>query len=424
VDADGNISVEPGVAVDGYGRELVLSERKFLLLSAFSNKGSDILDVFLVYDRVEGDLVPRGYAGCGPDGQGPFSRWVERPRIRLEVPDPSFPDPRRPGSVPPDDWDFPPSRTPPDDPVQDWPVFLGEVTRDRSNPDRPVYTVDLEGRPYAGLVGDRVQAPSSRARVQLGPRAAGDDLRFGVFVPEADPGPNAKPRIAIDVNGDLRIRGDTKVEGDVTADRTAVEFQAGTARPANAPPWRIYHLEDAAAGTHELRIEMARPPAGGTPGANEVVIGTWAQPEGGQPGFQPCLTVGDDCSVTVRGNLVVQGRITGVGGVSGRLSSQAEAFIGAALLSGMGGASSLVDRFYRSPYGGRSAGEVEFAAMAMTASGVSGAPTGPGEMVRLTAMARNLAGDPDRTEAFAELLRSEHPELAQRLGRALGSRLE
>src|SRR5215207_29440 len=97
---EGNLYVQPGVAVDGYGRELILPQRQPLSTNAFTEKGSDELDVWLVYERSGSDEPPAGYAGCGDSARGgaSFYRWQETARVQLERPDPEFPDRRRPES--------------------------------------------------------------------------------------------------------------------------------------------------------------------------------------------------------------------------------------------------------------------------------------------------------------------------------------
>ncbi|HVQ37572.1 MAG TPA: hypothetical protein VMS31_08565, partial [Pyrinomonadaceae bacterium] len=61
VQIDGNFFVEPGMAVDGYGRELVLPQKMPLSQSAFVDKNSKELEVWLVYDRAGTDKPPAGY---------------------------------------------------------------------------------------------------------------------------------------------------------------------------------------------------------------------------------------------------------------------------------------------------------------------------------------------------------------------------
>src|SRR5262249_15260824 len=146
------------------------------------------------------------------------------------------------------------------DPARMWPVFVGRVTRDRKNPATPVYAVDLAGRPYVGLVGADIRAPSGSASVQIG-ELNGDTRRFAVFVPARwAAGDTAK--LAVDRDGAVDVQGDTGIAGDVVGEGRSVVLQPAPEPPVGAVPWRVYHV--AANGMHELRIEMARgkPPAG------------------------------------------------------------------------------------------------------------------------------------------------------------------
>src|SRR3954454_7202647 len=146
---DGRHVVEPGMAVDGYGRELVLVARTPLdLPGAFVARGTNRLDVWLAYQLLAAEPAPAGYASC--TDKDTSYRLVEQPVLRYTAFDPDEVDRRRPGTVPVGDRDFPPARTAPDDPINDWPVFLATVTR---NPDG-TYTIDGDGRPYAGLIGE------------------------------------------------------------------------------------------------------------------------------------------------------------------------------------------------------------------------------------------------------------------------------
>ena len=126
-DTEGNLFVQPGMAIDGYGRELVVPDIRPLPMNVFVEKGSDVLDVWVEYDRIAGDPAPRGYAGCGGDTSLRPYRWQEHPLIRVTVPDPAFTNRRQPESVPQGDLDFDPSRKPQDDPQKDWPVFLKKL---------------------------------------------------------------------------------------------------------------------------------------------------------------------------------------------------------------------------------------------------------------------------------------------------------
>lgn len=368
---EGNIFVQPGVAIDGYGRELILPQKQPIPTGAFDDKDSDVLDVWLLYQRLGTDPAPNGYAGCvaeedDADEKVPFYRWQEHARIRLDVPDPAFPDRRQPESVPEGDLEFDASRTPPDDPQDDWPVFLGQVQRVWLDPSQPpTYSRNMDDRPYAGLIGEAVAAPSGRALLQIGAERADDSRRFAVFVPAPDPkDKHPQPWLEIDAAGEVDIRGRTMLHGDLQLESGVAEFGVGETRSRRTSPWRIYRhvqrdCENAGPSSegqpemiaHQLRIEMdAGRGRQGQKGYNQVVIGSWSADDGA---FQPCLTVRDDCRVIVSGNLVVRGRIieTAIRPLAS-FSEEARGFGQAAMLTGIGGASSLLDNLYRSPYEG------------------------------------------------------------------------
>jgi hypothetical protein len=338
-----NLFVQPGMAIDVFGRELVLEDRQPIPVTAFDDSGSEVLNVWLVYDTINSDQAPPGYAGCGNSGGGPYYRVQELAQVRPLPPDPEFPDPRDPGGVLDGDAGFVPSRRPPDDPQRYWPVFLGKVTRQQTNPQRP-FAIDLSGRPYIGLVGESVVAPSGRARLEIGSEAAGDENRLALFI--LDGNPRQQPALKIDKAGATNFAGSATVHGDVKLVAGAIEFGVGAV--AAPQPWRIYRNQETRSAigketeVNELRIEMAA----GAGGNNQVVIGHWSATDNR---FTPCLTVDDQCNVTVHGNLIVkgltEGKVSTAGGlVPGPFSPAAAAFVTSGLLSGLGGAGVSVER--------------------------------------------------------------------------------
>jgi len=58
--------VKPGVAVDGYGRLLVLNYEYTLQEAEFDRRGANELDVWLVYALQESDKPDEGYSSCIP----------------------------------------------------------------------------------------------------------------------------------------------------------------------------------------------------------------------------------------------------------------------------------------------------------------------------------------------------------------------
>jgi hypothetical protein len=412
---EGSLFVLPGAAVDGFGRNLVLPERLPVPAAAFADKNSDLLTVWLGYERTGGDPAPDGYAGCDEDDDVPFYRWQERPRLFLEAPDPDFPDRRAPETVPAGDLGFDASRPPPDDPSQDWPVFLGQVTRDPANADQP-YVVDPDGRPYVGLVGEAVLAPSGRALVQLSAELDADPYRFAVYVPDAETAADRrKPRLAVTrgvagAAGGVELRGDTTLHGNLSLAGRAVELQPGPERAATDPSWRLYHVQDITTDHHELRIEIPSTPGAqagqGPPQPNQVVVGSWSAEE---ERFVPCLTVAADGTVTVHGKLVVTGQVVEHGGTTGAaLDEQAKQLAMAGFLAGVGGASNLLDRLYQGSFGGPG--------VLARGLGLGGPPT---PEASLRAVAAMVAADEARLAEFAGLLNAD-PDAAARLRQALG----
>ena len=318
-DPQGNLAIQPGFAVDGYGRELVLPYPQPISTKVFEENGSERLEIWLKYARLESDFATGGYAGCAVES-GASTRSQELAVVELQPPDPNLliesdpqlPERRQPAEVPANDLRFRPTQVPPDDPIRTWPVYLGLIRRTPGSP--PEVTVDLGGRPYAGLVGEMVRAPSGRAWMQVGSELEDDPYRFAVYLEELEAhlrntSVDLLPRLGVTTDGRIDLRGDTTLDGNLTVDGGGIEFGAGPAL-ALPRPWRIYHVEgptdpgnSGSPTVHQLRIEMEAPPRG-LVGNNQVSIGVWSAQ---QNSFQPCLTVDDNCVVTVHGNLHVEG---------------------------------------------------------------------------------------------------------------------
>jgi hypothetical protein len=314
---DGLPLVKAGLAADGYGREVILSGSIPIPTKAFDEKGSDSLDVFLAYAQQASDTSLEGFPPCTAETDAAYRRLeVGRLVLRRADEDPPtdslalLPERRTPPEVPQTDLPADPTRLPPDDPAKVWPVFLGTTARQRG--DKFTYTVDMSGRPYAGLVGEMIQAPSGRAWVQLGPdgNPTGDptDDVFAVHLP-AKPGEKSLPRLAIDRDGNLSLRAKSTINGDLLVDGGAVQFGAGSAYD-RAKAWSIYQAQvnvengdKALAETqNDLRIEMG---SKGSPptGHNRVSIGHWSDQENK---WVPCLNIGDNCQVEIFGDLVAK----------------------------------------------------------------------------------------------------------------------
>jgi hypothetical protein len=278
--------VEAGYAIDGYGRELVLPARApFLLDTAFDELGTDALDVSLVYNR----QAP------------PASDYaVEMPVIQIDRAQDAGTDRRHP-KVAPGGENFDATGVAPRDNLHPWPVYLGTITRDPASPAKPP-VITTDDRPYVGVRAARVLTPAGDAHLDLG-------LDVAVYA-----GTDGKPVLRwahrdgqpgqLEVGGALSLGGDLQVDGG-----RVVLPQPPPTGTKDSPGWQLDHVTTTRAGVtiEQLRLALGDPAAAGN--STELVIGCFTN---GQ--FKPCLTVGADGTVTVHGNLVVEGTATSLNG--------------------------------------------------------------------------------------------------------------
>lgn len=334
----GGLVVEPGMAVDGYGRELFVHAPLALPPDAFETLHSAALDVWLFYDIAEASVPQRGNRDCGP---GRNTRTREQSRLRLtaarEI------DPRRPVEVPDEDLAFPPHETPPDSPSREWPVYLGTIRRTATAP--PAYEIPSASLPYVTLTGEGIAAPSGRARMQVGSELENDTRRFAVSVADA----NGKfvERLAVDRDANTVVTGNTTIDnrpGDAAPARRLrmrenkpagtsdtvikeplcrqstgsdakerpgaarmVHFLPLAATPAAAAPWQIYRtsVKQDERTLQQLRVELKHPGDEGDPKLYRLAIGR--RDADGE--FKACFTVAADCTVTIEGAINVNGQL-------------------------------------------------------------------------------------------------------------------
>jgi len=270
-------------------------------------------------------------------------------------------------------------------------VFLGRVARVRAE-GKVSYVIDPGGRPYAGARAEAIVAPSGEAQVQIGTACGQNAYRFAVFIDNSDQEPAApSPRLALDEDGAWIIRGDTAVAGNVTIDGGALVF--GQGEPYAAPmPWRIYRVADVEervvdeetveVAIDELRIEVAERPAGSTDVANQVAIGVWSAQE---QKFKPSLTVSDDGTVTIHGDLIVEGNLNPQTRIEAELSAESAALVVGAAMSGAMGFQNVLRNAgppsgpieaLRSQRGGRTKSSAKSAAPPETENGGGTDPEG------------------------------------------------
>ena len=287
-------AVQPGVAVDGFGRELVVKQPLFVR-PADGELDDTGADVWLLYGRVAATPPVRGRYDCGP---GRHSRWREQPCLRLtEAREPL--EPRRPPGVTRTSLEYEPSAPPPDGNVPAWPVYLGRVS--------PGYAVDLGRRPYAGLVGESLRNP----RGGEGLRVGGDEGGFAMQLRDAT-GALTEP-LSVDATGDTTIRADTGLTGELTITGPVdaaggLSFTPLAAPPDAAAPWRAYRavVTDGGRTLNQLRLEVGHPGDKGDPLRYALGIGS----VDANGDFDRYLTLMSNCTVVVSGDVKVEGLVS------------------------------------------------------------------------------------------------------------------
>jgi hypothetical protein len=328
---NGALVVHPGIAIDGYGREVLLAGKQGIASQTFDDLATDRLDVWIIYSREDAGAAPAGYGSCIEGATGSSYRANETPQILVELPASNAVDSRRPPGVPDAVLNAPvPAMS--DDPKETWRVYLGRIFR----PSGGSFSIDGSARSYVGLVGETIDHPADGARVEVGKRSTPDvsrvvngttyvyqksnDLRrFAIFVSDDAnaAGPqnavNLAPRLEILQRGDIRLRGETMIEGNLRIAGGALQFVDSAQFTADAAPQvpSIYRFQDGN-GNDELRIDL------GTDDAlqKQFVIG-FSSSDGS---FTPCVKLEfTDATgagqlgalLTVFGDLKIDGKLTG-----------------------------------------------------------------------------------------------------------------
>jgi hypothetical protein len=265
--------VQPGLAIDGYGRELLLLDRQTIGPDKFELHGTSRLDVWVEYELDGTDAGPSSLV-CDPNMPRQMYRMLEKARLVVQPAGAAPIDGRRPDAVDPEDLDAILPDTP-DDPGRRWPVYLGRVVMRIDQAGQAAFTVEATGRPYIRLNAEIIDHPGNPARIELGhasggpnppdTRVIGKDTytydsdssrQFAVFVPPAQGTTSVQPKIAVTTAG-TQILGATVVHGDLVLDGTSLLFEKAVtdadAGMVDTPA--IYRAKD---GNDELRIDLGQ----------------------------------------------------------------------------------------------------------------------------------------------------------------------
>ena len=254
-----DVFVQPGFAVDGFGREIVVLHAQpldALLFAAFT--GTRTLSLWLTYSEAMARRPAAGYEDC--EAGATFTRLSESFGILVE-PKGDEHDPLTVDDKPA--WPYDPAKTPPagsfvvaadgsapyqqfapDDERPAWRIKLGNVVWDGAAHlfrDTPADAL-AEGRRYAGAVADKLLAPAGSLR--LAPRRA-----------FADP---ALADTFAAVEGPLRVDGKLTAKTDVFLHGGKVHMQGPNGADGNVPLWAGRTANDSGPGV-DLRIHIGEP---------------------------------------------------------------------------------------------------------------------------------------------------------------------
>jgi hypothetical protein len=192
--------VTPGVAIDGYGRELFLPSAVTVtndILKKNLGYPNQSIDVWLVYRRLPAGVSGKPLAG---GGDVPPMRWLEKAVLRVVNASPKTLDPT-----------FGVQDVPSDDPALEWPVFLGRVLSDKVP--LPADPSKTPVRRYAVLYGERVESPAGGTLMRVGVSDDGQKSGFAVGLTVPKP-------------------PDTQASGATTAPSTPAASQPSQTTPA------------------------------------------------------------------------------------------------------------------------------------------------------------------------------------------------
>jgi hypothetical protein len=266
-----DVFIEPGMAVDGFGREIIVPEPTKLSPSDFEAFATLAhREVWIAYAEERAKPPASGYELCDVEDQS--ARVRETFRIVIEPSPPYHEDIVVGGKV----------LTPPP------PVIPGDLTipADESVPYQELTDEEplprwlvrlLEGRRYAGAVADELLAPAKKLVVR--------DRGTATPLPAADPGLSMTVEGALQVDRLLTAKDDVQIHGGKIDFRDAGGNGGG-------PLFTIQRDDAGGAGGKDLRIKIGNDSSG----KNRLVI---------RSANNDKVTVADNGNTTIDGDLSV-----------------------------------------------------------------------------------------------------------------------
>lgn len=242
-----DVHLTPGMAVDGYGRQVVVMSRTPVDAALFDAFVDDAhRSVWIEFDETTSRPAEEGWADC-VDGQP--TRTVETFRLVVDplddtteviVEGSAAAPPPAPSGVTevPADTSVPYQEVPLEPPRARWPVRLGDVRWDGTvRRLRPAAPGRLgQGRRYVGAIAAELLSPD-------------DTLRVARRHPAADPDAAEFAR----VEGRLRVRGRLNAERELWMEGHALRFTKAAGADDGVP---MTLVRDSVGGGHRLRLQL------------------------------------------------------------------------------------------------------------------------------------------------------------------------
>lgn len=284
-----NFFIQPGMAIDGFGREIFVLAPTSLDPAKFASfTGVGPHDVWISYDQVQAQQPTGGFAQCDVTNQ--FGRIQESFKIEIDPNQPTNQDvivngnPENPKStdlaIPADDsvpyQEFPDDST---DPL--WLLQLGRVIWDGTNskflpPDSPS---DLTlGRVYAGIVAQNVYGPAPQPVPDPKNPDPSTDLPRFFIQPRFPPTDPTTGQPAPDAAGFAEIIGRLQVDGRITAEKDILlnggklEFLDSSGSDGKVPLWMQRTAGDGGVGT-DLHVHIDAGPDPSKADQNRLSVG-------------------------------------------------------------------------------------------------------------------------------------------------------
>lgn len=228
--------VQPGMAIDGFGREIIVFDPEPLNINKIADQLAGapkpaLLKVWIAYQIEKTNRPAPGYEVCGGNGQ--FMRTHETFRLIYQddppfdlqkVSDPSDPDVNNPDS--PKTWPHAFQDLPDDPEKARWPIYLGTLTwdTDPNNPSQNAITkVAFEDsrsnkkRHYVGVVAETIEVPN----IKVPDNSAPDKFKLlnntlfirGRANSRPDPNKFDYNGVLVDIEGKLEVERNLNVLG-------------------------------------------------------------------------------------------------------------------------------------------------------------------------------------------------------------------